>query len=88
MIVSNADRGWNVRITPSGVKASLSHGFDETLARSVPFIPQIVESGIYLDSMEKKPGLVSHIFANRIRLDGKEYVVGLCCGRPRKSWQA
>ena len=85
MTVSNADRGWNVRITPSGVKASLSHGFDETLARSVPFIPQIVESGIYLDSMEKKPGLVSHIFANRIRLDGKEYVVGFVLREDRNN---
>ena len=85
MTVGNADRGWNVRITPSGVKASLSHGFDETLARSVPFIPQIVESGIYLDSMEKKPGLVSHIFANRIRLDGKEYVVGFVLREDRNN---
>ena len=74
--VTNADKGWTVAITPKGIKDTLHHGFDETLARSVPFIPQIVESGIYLDTLEKKPGLVSHIFANRIRLDGKEYVVG------------
>ena len=74
--VTNADRGWTVAITPKGIKDTLHHGFDETLARSVPFIPQIVESGIYLDTLEKKPGLVSHVFANRIRLDGKEYVVG------------
>ena len=74
--VTNADRGWTVAITPKGIKDTLHHGFDETLARSVPFIPQIVESGIYLDTLEKKPGLMSHVFANRIRLDGKEYVVG------------
>ena len=74
--VTNADKGWTVAITPKGIKDTLHHGFDETLARSVPFIPQIVESGIHLDTLEKKPGLMSHIFANRIRLDGKEYVVG------------
>ena len=74
--VDNADTGWRVQVTPSGIKASLHHGYDELLARSVPFIPQIVESGIHLDSIEKKPGLMSHIFANKIRLDGQDYVVG------------
>ena len=76
MTVANADTGWRVQVTPSGIKASLHHGYDELLARSVPFIPQIVESGIHLDSIEKKPGLMSHIFANKIRLDGQDYVVG------------
>ena len=42
----------------------------------MPFIPRIIQSSIYLDSIQKKPGLMSHIFANRIRLDGREYVVG------------
>ena len=74
--VANADTGWGVQVTPSGIKASLHHGYDELLARSVPFIPQIIESGIHLDSIEKKPGLMSHIFANKIRLDGQDYVVG------------
>lgn len=73
---TNVDTGWDVQITPKGVRDSLSHGFDALLARSVPFIPQIVESGIHLDSIEKKPGLISHIFANKIRLDGQDYVVG------------
>ena len=74
--VSNADTGWQVHITPKGIGDTLSHGFDEVLAKSVPFIPQIIESGVYLDSIEKKPGLMSHIFANKIRLDGQDYVVG------------
>ncbi|WP_288229711.1 hypothetical protein [uncultured Desulfovibrio sp.] len=74
--VSNADTGWEVLVTPKGIEDSLSHGFDEPLARSVPFIPQIVESGIHVASTEKKAGLMSHIFANKIRLDGKDYVVG------------
>lgn len=73
---TNVDTGWDVQITPKGVRDSLSHGFDALLARSVPFIPQIVESGIHLDSIEKRPGLMSHIFANKIRLDGQDYVVG------------
>ena len=74
--VSNADTGWEVLVTPKGIEDSLSHGFDEPLARSVPFIPQIIESGIHVASTEKKAGLMSHIFANKIRLDGKDYVVG------------
>ena len=74
--VSNADTGWGVQVTPRGITKTLSHGYDELLARSVPFIPQIIESGIHLDSIEKKPGLMSHIFANKIRLDGQDYVVG------------
>lgn len=74
--VSNADTGWGVQVTPRGITKTLSHGYDELLARSVPFIPQIIESGIHLDSVEKKPGLMSHIFANKIRLDGQDYVVG------------
>lgn len=74
--VANADTGWGVQVTPSGIKSSLHHGYDELLARSVPFIPQIIENGIYLDSIEKKSGLMSHIFANKIRLDGQDYVVG------------
>ena len=73
---TNVDTGWDVQITPKGVRDSLSHGFDALLARSVPFIPQIIESGIHLDSIEKKPGLMSYIFANKIRLDGQDYVVG------------
>lgn len=74
--VANADTGWGVQVTPRGITKTLSHGYDELLARSVPFIPQIIESGIHLDSVEKKPGLMSHIFANKIRLDGQDYVVG------------
>lgn len=53
--VADMDTGWEVQITPSGIKSSLHHGYDELLARSVPFIPQIVEGGIHLDSMEKSP---------------------------------
>ena len=75
-LVSNAERGWDVRITAKGIKDTLHHGFDPLLAKSVPFIPQIIEGGIYLDSIEKNPGLMSHIFANKIRLDGQDYVVG------------
>ena len=63
-------------VTPKGIDDALSHGFDALLARSVPFIPQITRSGIYLGSMEKKPRLMSHFFANKLRLDGQEYVVG------------
>ena len=74
--VSNADTGWEVLVTPRSIEKSLSHGFDELLARSVPFIPQIIEGGIHVASIEKKPGLMSHIFANKIRLDGRDYVVG------------
>lgn len=73
---TNVDAGWDVRITPKGVRDSLSHGFDALLARSVPFIPQIVESGIHVDSIRKTPQLLSHIFAGKIRLDGQDYVVG------------
>lgn len=73
--VSNADTGWEVLVTPRSIEKSLSHGFDELLARSVPFIPQIIEGGIHVASIEKKPGLMSHIFANKIRLDGRDYVV-------------
>lgn len=76
MTIRNADQGWAVQVTPNGIKASLHHGYDDLLARSVPFIPQIVESGIHVASTEKKAGLMSHIFANKIRLDGKDYVVG------------
>lgn len=74
--VVNADTGWQVQVTPKGIEDSLSHGFDELLARSVPFIPQIIKGGIHVASIEKKPGLMSHIFANKIRLDGQDYVVG------------
>ena len=74
--VANADTGWGVQVTPSGIKSSLHHGYDELLARSVPFIPQIIEGGIHIDSIRKTPQLLSHIFANKIRLDGQDYVVG------------
>ena len=74
--LKNADTGWDVQVTPNGIKSSLHHGYDDLLARSVPFIPQIIESGIHVDSIRKTPRLMSHIFANKIRLDGKDYVVG------------
>jgi|GEM_PF-2064235 len=76
MTVDNADTGWRVQVTPSGIKASLHHGYDELLARSVPFIPQIIEGGIHVDSIRKTPQLLSHIFAGKIRLDEQDYVVG------------
>lgn len=75
-VIANADTGWQVQVTPKGIENSLSHGFDETLARSVPFIPQIIEGGVHVDSIRKTPQLLSHIFANKIRLDGQDYVVG------------
>ena len=74
--VANTDTGWRVQVTPSGIKASLHHGYDELLARSVPFIPQIIEGGIHVDSIRKTPQLLSHIFAGKIRLDEQDYVVG------------
>lgn len=74
--VSNIATGWQVQVTAKSIEDSLSHGFDDLLARSVPFVPDIIKSGIHLDSIEKKPGLMSHIFANKIRLDGNDYVVG------------
>lgn len=55
---------------------SLSHGFDELLARSASFVPRIIEGGIHVDSIRKTPQLISHFFANKIRLDGNDYVVG------------
>ena len=76
MPVVNADTGWQIQVTPKGIENSLSHGFDKTLARSIPFIPQIIEGGIHVDSIRKTPQLLSHIFANKIRLDGQDYVVG------------
>lgn len=72
----NQDRGWDVQISPRGITKTLSHGFDETLARSIPFIPQIVESGIYIADGKIEHGMQTHIFANKINLDGQEYVVG------------
>lgn len=82
--VVNADTGWQVQVTPKGIEDSLSHGLDEPLARSVPFIPQIVESGIHVATTEKKAGLMSHIFANKIRLDGKDYAVGFVLREDRR----
>ena len=76
MTIRNADQNWAVQVTPNGIKSSLHHGYNDLLARSVPFIPQIVESGIHVDSIRKTAQLMSHIFANKIRLDGKAYVVG------------
>ena len=63
-------------MTPRGITKTLSHGYDALLARSVPSIPQLIERGIHRDSIEKQPGLMSHTFANKIRLDGQEHVVG------------
>lgn len=82
--IKNADQGWAVQVTPNGIKSSLYHGYDDLLARSVPFIPQIVEGGIHVASTEKKAGLMSHIFANKIRLDGKDYVVGFVLREDRR----
>ena len=51
----------NIQITPKGVKDTLSHGYDELLTRSVPFISQIIESGI--DTSEEKRQIdLKHIF--------------------------
>ena len=69
------------QVTPRGITKRLSHGYDALLARSVPSIPQLIERGIHRDSIEKQPGLMSHIFANKIRLDGQEHVVASCCGK-------
>lgn len=74
--IANTETGWNVFVTPSGIDHTLSHGFDVLLAKSVPSIPQLVKTGMFLTSIEKKPGLMSHFFANKLRLDGQDYVVG------------
>lgn len=74
--VKNADQGWDVQVTPRGITKTLSHGYDETLARSVPFIPQIIETGIYVAKGKTENGMKTHIFANKLLLDGKDYVVG------------
>ena len=62
-------------VNDKGDKDTLHHGFDPLRTKPVPSIPQLIERGIHLDSIEKKPGLMSHIFANKIRLDGQEHVV-------------
>lgn len=74
--VQNIETEWKIQITPRGITKTLSHGYDELLAKSVPLIPQIVESGIYLGPGKKTEKLSTHIFANKIRLDDQDYVVG------------
>lgn len=74
--VKNADQGWDVQVTPRGITKTLSHGYDETLARSVPFIQRIIETGIYVAKGKTENGMKTHILANKLLLDGKDYVVG------------
>lgn len=72
----NGDTGWDIFITPRGISKTLSHGYDDLLATSVPFVPEIVRSGIYVTKGKISGGMQTHIFANKIDLDGKGYVVG------------
>lgn len=73
---TNEETGWNIIYNHKSVKDTLSHGLEPELIKSIPAIPEIIRTGMYLDSIEKNPGLMSHFFANKITIDKKEYVVG------------
>ena len=73
---TNKETGWNVIYNHKSVKNTLSHGLEPELIKSIPAIPEIIRTGMYLDSIKKNSRLMSHFFANKITIDKKEYVVG------------
>lgn len=73
----NQDNGWEIITNKRSVIHSMSHGFDDVLGQSVPFIPELLKTAKYAGKGYKDSAWQTHIFVNRLKLNGKEYVAGL-----------
>jgi hypothetical protein len=72
----NADKDWEIAIDGSGVRSVLSHGAGEGKVALLEYVPDLIKSGIFLETTPQANNNNSHIFAAKANLDGKPYVIG------------
>lgn len=62
-------------ITRKGLKETVAHGYNERIGATLPYISDIVKTSIYMGKGKRHGQLQTHLFMNKILLDGKEHVV-------------
>lgn len=74
----NADTGWDIIVSPKGIKQTVAHGSQMDKLRSISGIPSFVQDGMLIRSMPDRRGkpMTDHVFAARAKLDDREFVVG------------
>jgi hypothetical protein len=74
---SNRDRGWNdVQVSQNSIRSVVKHNASDRKLAVIEIIPKLIENGIYLEPTAKTGKLTSHVFAGKVIIDGKPYVVG------------
>lgn len=74
----NSDTGWDVIVSPKGIKQTVAHGGKEDKLRSVAGIPAFIQGGMLVHSADERSGkpMTDHIFATKANIGGKDFVVG------------
>jgi hypothetical protein len=72
----NIDKEWDVTFNRTGARNVIVHGAGEGKIALLERVPELIENGIYLETVSKSNGLDSHIFAAKATIDGRPCVIG------------
>ncbi|MDR1490201.1 MAG: hypothetical protein LBS65_06930, partial [Desulfovibrio sp.] len=73
----NNDKRWkNIEVSPNSIRSVAKHGTGDKKLAAILAIPKLIQNGIYLETTVRKEKLNSHVFASKIIVDRKPYIVG------------
>jgi len=73
---TNGDKGWDIIFNKKGARSVLGHNAGDGKVALLEHVPDIIENGVFLETISKKDGLDSHIFAAKATIDGVPSTVG------------
>jgi len=72
----NADKEWDITFNRTGARNVIGHDAGEGKIALLEHVPDLIENGIYLETVPQSKGLDSHIFAAKATIDGRSSVIG------------
>jgi hypothetical protein len=73
----NKDKGWDVTFNNRGARNVMGHTAHDGKVALLEYAPDLIENGIYLETIPKRAGLDSHIFAAKATIDGEPSTIGI-----------
>lgn len=73
----NRDKGWDIVFNNRGARNVMGHTAHDGKVALLEYAPDLIENGIYLETIPKRAGLDSHIFAAKAVIDGEPSTIGI-----------
>ena len=73
---TNSDTNWGITFNATSVRNTLWHSAYDGKIALLEHAPDLIENGVFLETVKKKDSLDSHIFAAKATIDGDGYIVG------------